>query len=145
MLKKDLIIALYEPEIPQNVGAIIRTCACFDTKLVLIEPFGFVMQDKHLKRSKMDYNTDIEIHSSYHDTFTKYKHLRKVLFTPHTSCSLLDFQFNDGDLLLFGRENGIETEIAEQCDALISIPMSSRCRSLNLAMSVSIALFYAMH
>lgn len=140
-MRKNLTVALYEPEIPQNVGTIARTCACLDINLVLIEPLGFVLEDRNFKRSRLDYESKIDLVQSYNVFFEKYKNYRKILFSPHVSLTLNEVDFKDNDLFLFGREsNGIEDFIAEKCDIIVSIPMSERARSLNLAMSVSMAL-----
>jgi tRNA (cytidine/uridine-2'-O-)-methyltransferase len=142
---KELIISLYEPEIPQNVGAIMRTCACLDTHLAIIEPCGFLFSDRGLKRSKMDYKPSVSMHSSFKDTLNTFAYRRKICLTPHTSLTLENFKFKANDFIMFGREsNGVEKEIAGEFDVLLSIPMSKRCRSLNLAMSVSLVLFKAI-
>lgn len=132
-------VVLYEPEIPQNTGSILRTCSCFDIPLSLIRPFGFVLTDKAFRRAKLDYSVELEILDSKEDFFAKYKTNRKILLTPHSENTLEEMKFLPGDILFFGREsNGVEKEIAAKMDYLISIPMSNRCRSLNLAASVAI-------
>jgi tRNA (cytidine/uridine-2'-O-)-methyltransferase len=134
-------VALYEPEIPQNVGAIMRTCACLNITLILIEPLGFTFMDRAFKRAKLDYNPDLIICSSIKEFFENFSNERKILFSPHTKQNHRDFSFFSNDILFFGREsNGVETEIASKMDAIVSISMSERCRSLNLAMAVTIAL-----
>ena len=133
-------IALYEPEIPQNVGNIMRTCACFDCELFLIEPFSFLAQERVLKRAKLDY----EVKSTTFPSFQNFMELeqgRKILFTPNCTLNMYDFQYKEGDILVFGREsNGVETEIAAKFDNMVFIPMEARARSLNLSVSVAIAL-----
>lgn len=140
-LKKNIYIALYESEIPQNVGAIMRTCACLDVTMIMIEPFGFIFTEKSFRRAKMDYEPEMIFCSSVGEFFKKYSHHRKILFTPHTTNNHEDFIFEDNDILIFGRESdGVEPEIAGKMDHLVSIKMSERCRSLNLAMAVTIGL-----
>lgn len=142
---KKIKVALYEPEIAANVGSIMRACSCFSVELILIEPLGFVIEDKKLKRSAMDYDVEVTRVKSYREFFEKYTG-RKVLFTPHTSLLVNDFQFEENDILLFGREsNGVELEIAAKCEAMVSIKMKSNCRSLNLAHSVITALQFAFN
>lgn len=140
----NIKLALFEPEIPQNVGSLIRTCACFNTQIILIEPFNFFLEDRSFKRAKMDYETSIEIYPSF-DVFMEKEKGRKVLFTPHCSQSIVDFKFENNDVLLFGREsNGVEDHIAAQTDVMVSIPMVKNCRSLNLAISSAIGLTFAL-
>ncbi len=136
-------VALYEPEIPQNVGAIIRTCACFSIDLLLIEPFGFVIQDRAFRRAKMDYNANINFYASFQH-FRKQINGRIILFSPHSTFTLLQFEPQNNDILLFGREsNGIELTNAKYCDMIINIPINKNCRSLNVANSVALVVgFY---
>lgn len=138
----EVKVALYEPEIPQNVGNIMRTCACFDCELFLIEPFSFLAQERVLKRSKLDYKVNFTTFPSFENFMHSVKG-RKILFTPNCTLSMYDFEYKEGDILIFGREsNGVETEIASQFDNMVYIPMSPRARSLNLSVSVAIALSY---
>lgn len=140
-LKKKIYVALYESEIPQNVGAVMRTCACLDVPLILIEPFGFVFSEKTFRRAKMDYEPQLIHCKSIGEFLERFKNNRKILFTPHSLINNNDFPFEHGDILIFGRESdGMELEIVSEMDALVSIAMVDRCRSLNLAMSVTIAL-----
>lgn len=139
--KRKIIVALYEPEIPQNVGTIMRTCACFDVFLILIEPMGFLFTDRNFKRSKMDYSPNFEVLPSFSDFYEKYQQSRIILFTPHCNTYLDNFEFQNNDILLFGREsNGVELSIAQKVSAMVNIPMKDDCRSINLAISVSIGL-----
>ena len=132
-------IALYETQIPLNLGAIMRTAACFDILLHIIEPLGFVFTNKKsLGRAALDYEPNYKLHNSYED-FLLNTTGRKIIFTPHTGLSMKDFQFKKGDILVFGREeNGMEPNNMSKCDGLVSIPMSPRARSLNLSASVAI-------
>ena len=133
-------IALYETQIPVNLGAIMRTAACFDVLLHIIEPLGFVFTDKKsLGRAALDYEPNYKLHNSFEDFLLYTCNQRKVIFTPHTTLTMKDFQFKEGDLLVFGREeNGMEPENMNKCDGIVSIPMSLRARSLNLSASVAI-------
>ena len=134
-------VALFEPELPPNVGAIIRTCACFNVPLIIIEPMGFVMQNKNFRRSKMDYNTNIEFMDSMDDFLVKYKNVRKILLSPHCNLSIKYFNILSSDILIFGRESsGVDLEYTQQCDAVVKIPIDPRCRSFNLAASVAMTL-----
>ena len=134
----NIKIVLFEPEIPQNVGTIMRACACLDLELILIEPLGFILSDRSFKRAKMDYEPNVRIMASVQDFLEEFKDYRKILLTPHTSSSLYDFKFKENDLIIFGREsNGMELSVIQHMDCLLSIPMGERARSLNLAISFS--------
>ena len=145
-MNRKLIVALYEPEMPSNVGGIIRTCACFDTPLYVIEPVGFFWRDSDLKRAKMDYKADVNILENFASFLEIFKNHRKILLTPHTTHTINNFEFQDNDVLCFGREsNGIELENMKYFDHLLSIEMSPNCRSLNLSISVGITLHTAKY
>ena len=102
-----LKIALYEPDIPQNTAAIIRTCACLGAKLEIIEPCGFLMSDKRFKRVVMDYmdENDIKFYQSYDHFFESKKNQRIILMTTRASISYTKFKFEKNDTILFGRES----------------------------------------
>ena len=104
---EDIKIALFEPDIPQNTAAIIRTCACLGVKLEIIEPCGFLMTDKRFKRVVMDYldEEDIKFYQSIDDFFEKKGTKRIVLMTTKASVSYHSFKFKKGDTILFGRES----------------------------------------
>lgn len=142
MIKNNSLfeIALYETQIPLNLGAIMRTCACFNVLLHIIEPLGFVFTNKKsLGRSALDYEPNYKLHNSFEDFLLATCQQRKIIFTPHTTLTMKDFQFKEGDILVFGREeNGMEPENMAKCNSLVSIPMSPRARSLNLGASVGI-------
>lgn len=141
-MEKGLTVALYEPEIPTNVGTIARTCACLDISLILIEPLGFILEDRSFKRSKLDYEAQISISPSFNDFLAKFENSRKILFAPHMSLTLDEVEILPGDVFLFGRESsGVENFVADKCDLIVSLPMSTKARSLNLAMSVSMAVY----
>ncbi|MDC1176072.1 tRNA (cytidine(34)-2'-O)-methyltransferase [Candidatus Pelagibacter sp.] len=136
-------IALYEPDIPQNTAAIIRTCACLGAKLEIIEPCGFHLSDKRFKRVVMDYmNLDkIEIHQSVDKFFEAKKDHRVILMTTKASISYLKFKFEKNDTILFGRESaGVPESIHQSIDDRLKIPMNKNARSLNIASSVAIVL-----
>ena len=138
-------IALYEPDIPQNTAAIIRTCSCLDVMVEIIEPCGFMLNDKRFKRVVMDYLDEkmIKFYKNY-DVFFQTKKKEKeriVLMTTKASTSYSNFKFNVTDTLLFGRESaGVPEKIHKQADARLKIPLSFKKRSLNLASSVAITL-----
>ena len=136
-------IALFEPDIPQNTAAIIRTCACLGAKLEIIEPCGFLLSDKRFKRVVMDYmdEKDINFYQSA-DKFFKYKQKdRVILMTTKASISYTKFKFEKNDTILFGRESaGVPEKIHKTVKNRLKIPMETNKRSLNLASSVAIIL-----
>jgi len=136
-------IALYEPDIPQNTAAIIRTCACLGAKLEIIEPCGFHFNDKRFKRVVMDYMDwdKIEIHQNAEEFFKAKKNQRVILMTTKASISYLKFQFEKEDTILFGRESaGVPENIHQSIKDRLKIPMNGNTRSLNIASSVAIVL-----
>ena len=136
-------IALYEPDIPQNTAAIIRTCACLGAKLEIIEPCGFLLTDKRFKRVVMDYmdHNQIEFYQSSDEFFKAKKNQRIVLMTTKGSISYTKFKFNLEDTILFGRESaGVPENIHQLIENRLKIPMSNNVRSLNIASSVAIVL-----
>ena len=136
-------IALYEPDIPQNTAAIIRTCACLGADLEIIEPCGFLLSDKRFKRVVMDYMDDkmIKFYSGV-DEFLKAKSKERIiLLTTKASKSYNSFKFKINDTLLFGRESaGVPKKIHEIIKNKLKIPMMKKKRSLNIASSVAIVL-----
>ena len=137
------IIALYEPDIPQNTAAIIRTCACLGAKLEIIEPCGFLLTDKRFKRVVMDYmdHNQIEFFQSSDKFFEAKKNQRIVLMTTKGSISYTKFKFNSDDTILFGRESaGVPESIHQLIENRLKIPMNNNFRSLNIASSVAIVL-----
>ena len=136
-------IALYEPDIPQNTAAIIRTCACLGAKLEIIEPCGFLLTDKRFKRVVMDYTdySQIKFYQSSTEFFKTKKNQRIVLMTTKGSMSYTKFKFKSEDTILFGRESaGVPKKIHKILDNKLKIPMQTNKRSLNLASSVAIIL-----
>ena len=135
------IIALYEPDIPQNTAAIIRTCACLGAKLEIIEPCGFLLTDKRFKRVVMDYmdHNQIKFYQSSDKFFEAKKNQRIVLMTTKGSISYTKFKFNSDDTILFGRESaGVPESIHQLTENRLKIPMNNNFRSLNIASSVAI-------
>ncbi len=136
-------IALYEPDIPQNTAAIARTCSCLGAVLEIIEPCGFLLNDKRFKRVVMDYLDEklIRIYKSSDEFFEAKKNDRVVLMTTKASKIYTEFKFKGNDTLLFGRESaGVPDEIHKRLENRIKIPMIEKKRSLNLASSVAIVL-----
>jgi len=136
-------IALFEPDIPQNTAAIIRTCACLGAKLEIIEPCGFLLNDKRFKRVVMDYmnEKDIKFYKSSENFFKSKEKQRIILMTTKASISYTKFKFNKNDTILFGRESaGVPEYIHERIKDRLKIPMKNNKRSLNISSSVAIIL-----
>ena len=136
-------IALYEPDIPQNTAAIIRTCACLGSKLEIIEPTGFLLNDKRFKREVMDYMDygEIEYFQSAEKFFLAKKNRRIVLMTTKGSINYTEFKFKPDDTILFGRESaGVPDKVHKLIKNRLKIPMNKKVRSLNIASSVAIVL-----
>ena len=147
--KKLIHLVLFQPEIPQNTGSIIRLCSCFSIPIEIIEPCGFILDDKRLKRVAMDYGNQTQIirHKSW-ECFIENKALSKrrlVLFTTKTKNNYQDFTFLNDDLLIFGNESsGVTDNVRENIDEAITIPISQHARSLNVSMSAAIGLSEAL-
>jgi len=136
-------IALYEPDIPQNTAAIIRTCACLGADLEIIEPCGFLFSDKRFKRVVMDYMDEkiIKFYPSSKEFFKSKEGKRVILLTTKSDESYFSFKFKNNDTLLFGRESaGVPIHIHNSIKYKLKIPMMSNKRSLNIASSVAIVL-----
>ena len=136
-------IALFEPDIPQNTAAIIRTCSCLGAKLEIIEPCGFLFSDKRFKRVVMDYmdEKEIKFYQSFEDFFKSKKNQRVILMTTKASLSYTNFKFDENDTILFGRESaGVPDKIHKIVKDKLKIPMKNKMRSLNIASSVAIIL-----
>ena len=136
-------IALFEPDIPQNTAAIIRTCACLGAKLEIIKPCGFLLNDKRFKRVVMDYlsEDEIEFYQSSQHFFKSKENQRIILMTTKASKSYTKFKFSRNDTILFGRESaGVPENIHKIVKNKLKIPMKNNKRSLNIASSVAIIL-----
>ena len=136
-------IALYEPDIPQNTAAIIRTCACLGAELEIIEPCGFLFSDKRFKRVVMDYMDEktIKFHESSDAFFKSKVDQRVILLTTKSTKSYATFKFKNNDTLLFGRESaGVPDQVHNSIKFKLKIPMMNNKRSLNIASSVAIIL-----
>jgi len=136
-------IALFEPDIPQNTAAIIRTCACLGANLEIIEPCGFLLSDKRFKRVVMDYidEKNIKFHKSFNEFLKSKENQRIVLMTTKASISYTKFKFEENDTILFGRESaGVPERVHKLIKNRLKIPMKNNKRSLNLATAVAIVL-----
>ena len=148
-------VALFEPRIPQNTGNIARSCAAFNIPLNLIEPLGFKIEDKYLKRAGLDYWPLVTVnkYGNFDEFFTTKSTKRIISFSKKNGIYLKDFKFQEDDVLLFGREDsGLPDCIIDKCDFLISIFMPNLqngnnkrkgVRSLNLSVACGIAIYEA--
>ncbi|MGB0719950.1 MAG: tRNA (cytidine(34)-2'-O)-methyltransferase, partial [Bdellovibrionales bacterium] len=128
-------IALYQPEIPQNVGAMIRLTACLGLGLEIIEPCGFPWNDKKIKQSAMDYMTLVNYtrHASWERFMAAREGRRIILMTTKASLPYTDFAFEAGDILLAGRESaGVPEDVHNMADGRVTIHMHGAARSLNI-------------
>ena len=137
-------IALFQPDIPQNTGTILRLCACLNLAAHIIEPAGFPMSDRLFRRAGMDYLDHVALkrHDSWpkFDAWRRAEGVRLVLFTTRATGSYLDYRYDATDILLFGRESaGVPEEVASAADARLRIPIRNELRSLNIAMAVAMA------
>ena len=138
--------ALYEPDIPQNAGAIMRLGACFGVAVDIIEPCGFVLDDRRLKRAAMDYLDHVAVarHASW-EMFRRSQRGRLVLLSTKARLPYHRFAFARDDVLLLGRETaGVPPEVTEMVDASVVIPMRPGLRSLNVALAAAIVLGEAL-
>jgi tRNA (cytidine/uridine-2'-O-)-methyltransferase len=142
-------IALFQPDIPQNTGTILRLCACLDVTAHIIEPAGFPVSDRHFRRSGMDYLDQVAL--MRHDSWEKFQQWRQgeryrlILFTTKGAVSYLDYRYGATDILLFGRESaGVPDDVAAAADARLVIPIKPGLRSLNIAMATAMALGEAL-
>ena len=136
-------IALFEPDIPQNTAAIIRTCACLGVELEIIEPCGFLLNDKRFKRVVMDYmdNKVIRFYQSFDRFYKDKENHRIVLMTTKASISYTKFKFEKNDTILFGRESaGVPEKVHKLIKNKLKIPMKDNKRSLNVSSSVAVIL-----
>ena len=140
-------IALYQPDIPQNTAAIIRLCSCFDTTLEIIEPCGFHIDDKRLKKVVMDYldKSKIITHKSYSNFLVKKKNSRVILMSTKAKKNYNNFKFKPKDTILFGRESeGVPRIVHKNSYQRLKIPLKKNTRSLNIGMAVAITLSEAL-
>ena len=140
-------IALYQPDIAQNTGTILRMSVCFGLPVDIIEPCGFIWNSKELKRAGMDYldKADVTRHMAWETFIEKYPNNRLVLLTTKSSIPHTDFKFHKDDILLFGRESaGVPNDVHLYVKNRIRIPMMPEERSLNIALSCGIATAEAM-
>ena len=148
-------ISLFEPRIPQNTGSIARTCAAYGLTLNLIEPLGFKLEDKYLKRAGLDYWPLVKVNSySNYSNFKASKKNKKIVsFSKKNGIYLNEYRFDIGDILLFGREDtGLPENIIKESDSLVSIFMPNLelpnnpkkgVRSLNISVACGIAIYEA--
>ena len=140
-------IALYQPDIPQNTAAIIRLCSCFDTILEIIEPCGFQLNDKRIKRVAMDYldKSKIKMYKSYENFLFSKRNSRIILMTTKAKKKYYSFKFKPKDTLLFGRESeGVPRIVHKNSSERLKIPLTKNSRSLNIGMAVAITLTEAL-
>lgn len=142
-------IALYQPDIPQNAGTILRLCACLGVEAHIIEPAGFPASDSAFRRAGLDYLDAVTMmrHRSWldFDGWRRSHHSRLLLFTTSGALSYLDFAYRADDVLLFGRESaGVPPEVHAVADARLLIPMSKGFRSLNVAVAAAMAVGEAL-
>ena len=142
-------LALFQPDIPQNLGGAIRLCACLGVGLEIIGPCGFPLSDRGLKRAALDYRPLAEVRR--HDSWPAFRadaarpNGRLLLFTTRATRSFADFAFADTDVLLFGRESaGVPDDVHAAADARLVIPMAAGARSLNVVAAAAIALGLAL-
>lgn len=142
-------VALYEPDIAQNTGTILRLCACLGVAAHIIEPAGFPVSDRAFRRAGMDYLDQVVLtrHASWaaFEDWRRARHLDLVLFTTRAATSYLDRRFTDDDVLLFGRESaGVPDAVHAAADARLTVPMREGLRSLNVAMACAMVVGEAL-
>ena len=140
-------IALYQPDIPQNTAAIIRLCSCFNATLEIIEPCGFHLDDKRIKRVAMDYldKSKIITYKSYETFLLNKKDSKVILMTTKAKKKYYNFKFKSKDTLLFGRESaGVPKIVHDNSYQKLKIPLKKNVRSLNVSMAAAIILAEAL-
>ncbi|WP_026015871.1 tRNA (cytidine(34)-2'-O)-methyltransferase [Clostridium beijerinckii] len=143
----NLNIVLYEPEIPQNTGNIARTCVLTRSKLHLIKPLGFEINEKQVRRAGLDYwkDLDLEIHDNYEEFLKKYGDKTIYLSTTHGETHFDEISFKEGDFIMFGRESSGVPEEVHNRHIGFRVPMiKSSTRSLNLSNTVAIVAYEAL-
>ena len=150
-IRSDLALALYEPDIAQNTGTMLRMCACLGLDAFLIGPAGFAAGDRHLRRAGMDYLDRVNL--ARPASFSEFESWRGsqpstrrlVLLSTKAPQSYLDYRYAPGDILMVGRESaGVPPEAAAQADAAVTIPMQAGMRSLNVAVAAAIVVGEAL-
>lgn len=145
-------LVLFQPDIAQNTGTMMRLCACVDLPIDIIEPCGFIFNDKAMRRAGMDYLDMVDYcrHNSWAD-FLKYRaehpleYGRIVLMTTKASQPYVDFEFKENDIILMGRESaGVPEEVHQIADARVVIPMNEKARSINVAVSATMVIGEAL-
>jgi tRNA (cytidine/uridine-2'-O-)-methyltransferase len=142
-------IALYEPDIPQNTGTILRLAACLGVEAHIVEPTGFPSSDRAFRRAGMDYLDQVSLrrHQSWaaFDAWRRSESLRLLLFTTGAATSYLDCAYRTGDVLMFGRESaGVPDTVHSAADLRLKVPMRPNLRSINVAMTAAMALGEAL-
>jgi tRNA (cytidine/uridine-2'-O-)-methyltransferase len=142
-------VALYQPDIAQNTGTILRLCACLGVTAHIIEPAGFPVSDRTFRRAGMDYLDHVTItrHASWtaFDTWRRDANVKLALFTTRAATSFLDHRYGADEVLLFGRESaGVPEEVHAVADARLTIPMRDGLRSLNVAMACAMVVGEAL-
>ncbi|MBV9558358.1 MAG: tRNA (cytidine(34)-2'-O)-methyltransferase [Pseudolabrys sp.] len=137
-------IALFQPDIAQNTGTILRLCACLGIEAHIIEPAGFPASDRAFRRAGMDYLDQVTIQRhldwAAFETWRRSEGARLALFTTRAECSYLDFTYKNGDVLLFGRESaGVTEEVHGAADVRLLVPMQPSLRSINVALTAAMA------
>jgi tRNA (cytidine/uridine-2'-O-)-methyltransferase len=145
MAEPKLTLALFEPDIAANTGAMLRTCACFGASAALIEPMGFVFSDAKFRRAGMDYllllTIDRHVSFAAFEAWRARERRRLVLLTTRAETGLWDFAFRSGDVLMVGRESaGVPEAVHETADARVRIPIQAPLRSLNVGVAAGVAL-----
>jgi tRNA (cytidine/uridine-2'-O-)-methyltransferase len=140
-------LTLFQPDIPQNVGAILRLAACLGAAVDLIEPCGFVVDDRRLRRAGMDYIDHVSWQR--YESWERYQQIkspgRLILLSSKASISYADFAFRSDDSLLLGQESaGVPELVRDVCDAAVTIPLNPGLRSLNVALAAAIVLAEAL-
>ncbi|HXT08776.1 MAG TPA: tRNA (cytidine(34)-2'-O)-methyltransferase [Roseiarcus sp.] len=149
MQVRNLVLALYQPDIAANTGAMLRTCACFGAEAAIVEPAGFVFSDRRFRRGGMDYLDAINI--TRHVSFTAFEDWRRrerrrlALLTTRGDVNLWDCRFEAGDVLMVGRESaGAPEAVHEAADMCVKIPIQAPLRSLNVGVAAGVALAEAV-
>lgn len=142
-------LALYQPDIPQNLGAAIRLTAALEIDLDVIEPCGFPLSDKAIRRAAMDYGSCAKVshHAGWDDflAFARQREARLLLFTTRSALPYCDFAYRPGDILLMGRESaGVPDDVHAAADARLLIPMSPQARSINIVTAAAMGLGEAL-